>query len=103
MAEKDQPTYWTKDRCAEEALKYETRRAFYTGANSAYQAARIKGWLDDVCSHMLTIKKPNGYWSKQRIHEEALRYKTRGDFQRNARTAYVIAHREHFWMKYAHT
>lgn len=96
MAEKDQPTHWTKDRCAEEALKYKTRWAFSQSASSAYQTARIKGWLDDVCSHMITIRKPNGYWSKQRIHEEALKYKTRGDFQRHAQTAYVIAQRDHY-------
>ena len=31
--------YWNKQRCADEALKFKTRRAFQTGSNSAYQIA----------------------------------------------------------------
>ena len=42
---------WSKQRCAEEAEKYQTRSAF-KAASSAYQSARRKGWLDEICDHM---------------------------------------------------
>ena len=44
--------YWTKERCKEETLKYNTRSEFQKGSESAYQAARKNGWLDDICKHM---------------------------------------------------
>ena len=44
--------YWTKERCTEEAKKYETRYAFQSQAQSAYHAARKFGWLDQICLHM---------------------------------------------------
>jgi len=90
---KPKPIKWTKERCREEALKYDTRGDFQKYANTAYAKAHRNKWLDDICSHMHHTKKPAGYWTKERCHEEALKYKTKGDFQENSNTAYTKAHR----------
>ncbi|SHH56421.1 GIY-YIG nuclease family protein [Ferrimonas marina] len=44
--------YWTKERCWAEALQFQARKPFQVGSSSAYKAARLHGWLDDICSHM---------------------------------------------------
>lgn len=87
---KRKPTgYWTKERCHEEALKYNTRKTFQNNNQTAYQKSRKNGWLDDICSHMVLQHKPRGYWSFNRCHEEALKYETRGEFQLSNKTAYT--------------
>lgn len=38
------------------ALKYKTKIDFIQNDSSAYNTARIKGYLDEICSHMTVIK-----------------------------------------------
>ena len=83
--------YWTKARCAEEALKYDTLTAFRKGASTAYQAAHRNKWLDDICDHMTSTQKPKGYWTKQRCKAEALKYETRSSFAKGSKSAYHAA------------
>jgi predicted GIY-YIG superfamily endonuclease len=83
--------YWTIDKLREEALKYNTKKDFERGVKSAYQIAYKNGWLDDVCSHMVSSRKPNGYWTIDRIKEEALKYKSRNDFKKGSPSAYSKA------------
>lgn len=47
---------WTKEELMQEALKYETRGAFFRKSNNAYQAARKRGILDEICAHMKKSK-----------------------------------------------
>jgi hypothetical protein len=52
--------YWLNERnCLLEALKYESRKEFARGAPRAYDVAREKNILDDLCSHM--IRKGNSH------------------------------------------
>jgi len=44
---------WTKDNCANEALKYNTIKEFSLKCKSAYMVCLDKKWTDEVCSHML--------------------------------------------------
>lgn len=46
---------WTKEKCHEEALKYEHRIDFKKNTRGAYHSARINKWLDDICSHMTPL------------------------------------------------
>lgn len=46
--------YWTKERCYEEALKWNTRSKYQEMSESSYRAALSKGFLDEICSHMET-------------------------------------------------
>ena len=97
--------YWTKERCWEEAKKYNTRVEFKKKANSPYLKASSKKWLDEICSHMNRLRKPNGFWTKERCRKEAIKYKSRNKFSRGSRGAYASANRngwldeicEHFY------
>ena len=83
--------YWNKERCHEEALKYDTRTEFQVGSSTAYAKSRINGWLDEICSHMRSVQKPNNYWDKERCQEEALKYNTRKEFSKASPSTYSIA------------
>jgi predicted GIY-YIG superfamily endonuclease len=92
MANNQKPSgYWTKERCATEAKKYNTRAEFRINSSSAYSKALKSKWIDDICAHMIEIRKPNGYWSKERCAEEASKFKTRADFKRGNSAAYSRA------------
>ena len=80
--------YWSLERCVEESLKYELRSDFQEKSQTAYVKAVKNGWLDIVCSHMIKIKKPKGYWNLKNCREEALKYDNVKDFAKNSSTAY---------------
>lgn len=82
---------WTIDKVKEEALKYNTRNEFRINSKSAYSMAHRSGYLDDVCSHMLGGRKPNGYWNIDKVREEALKFNTRNDFKKGSPGAYSKA------------
>lgn len=44
--------YWTKERCAEEAKKYKTKKEFRKGSGGAWSSANREKWMDDICKHM---------------------------------------------------
>lgn len=88
----------TKEQCHLEAIKYTSRSKFQRGSRRAYAAAYRKGWLDEVCSHMKRLVKPNGYWTKERCHAEALKHLTKRDFKKHALHPYIAAHRNR-WLK----
>jgi predicted GIY-YIG superfamily endonuclease len=89
--------YWTKENCKKEALKYTTRNEFRKGSSGAYISSRKNGWLDEVCSHMIEILKPNGYWTKENCLQESLKYKTRVEFWRGSSSAYTSS-RKNGWL-----
>ena len=83
--------YWTKEKCLEEALKYKIRSDFYKNGAGAPTVAIENNWMDEICSHMVKLKrKPRGYWTKVKCEEEALKYKTRNEFKENS-SAYSVA------------
>lgn len=46
---------WTYESCLELARSCSTRAEFKRASASAYQRARVKGWLEDCCAHMLKL------------------------------------------------
>jgi|SRR3972149_2806589 len=85
--------YWTKENCEKEALKYSSRSNFERGSNGAYDKSLKNNWLNDICKHMITKKKPNGYWTKEKCLEEALKYRTKTDFAKKSSGAYDSVYR----------
>ncbi len=86
--------YYTKNKCASIALKYNSRSEFVNNSPSAYQASKRNKWVHDICQHMPEILKPRGYWNiKENCAAEALKYSTRGDFSGNSSSAYRAARR----------
>ena len=77
---------WTKERCWEEALKYEFRNEFKKHSSSAYRISIKNRWLSDICSHM---KNKYNKLTKEDCRVEALKYKTINKFRKNSNNAYV--------------
>lgn len=88
--------YWTKEKCQEEALKYESRNEFKLNSGGAYNAAKRNSWLVDICLHIDIIKKPQGYWTKEKCTEEALKYKSRIEFRLNSFNVYETSKRNNW-------
>ena len=82
---------WTKERIQEAAKKYSTRSEFANGNRGAYMKAQREGWLNEVCSFMVSPTKPKGFWTEERLFELAKEYKSRADFYKNEPSAYRIA------------
>ena len=88
MIPKQKPSgYWTYGKCKEDALNY-TTKIEYLSNSSSYDTSYKNGWLDDICSHMIENKKPNGYWSFERCKEECLKYESKSEFRKNNVSAY---------------
>jgi hypothetical protein len=82
---------WTKEKCKEEALKYKTRTEFQK-YSWTYRKCIKNDWLDEVCSHMpipTQKQKQKNYWTKDVCSEEALKYKTKSEFQKKSGSAYI--------------
>ena len=89
--------YWTKEKCLEEAKKYNSRLEFYKSNCSAYSFANKNGWLDECIWFKQTQKLPN-YWTKEKCLEEAKKYKTIKDFEKGSKGACSSARKNH-WIK----
>ena len=89
--------HWTKDNVIAVAVNCKTRTEFSNKFGGAYNAARNGDYLDEACSHMKTKKNLHGYWSKERVHEEAKKYNTRTEFSNAPGCAYGIA-QQHGWL-----
>lgn len=83
--------YWTDERIRQEALKYKFKKEFEKGSPKAYAAARRKHLLETF-DWFEAKTKPSGYWNVyENNREEALKYKTRTEFQNGCQSAYHAA------------
>ena len=88
--------HWTKDRLQECADSCRTIKEFRERFNSAYVTACARGLVDDLFRKhkgKVRAKMVNGYWTKERTVEEALKYETRFEFQMGSRQAWEAAQR----------
>ncbi len=74
--------YWTFERCCNAALKCKTKQQFREQYESAYNIVCKRGWLSDVCGHLIQALKSAKYWTKVRCHEAALKCKTKNEFRK---------------------
>ncbi len=79
--------YWTEERIAETALRYESRREFQRNEPSAYARARKMGILDQVCAHMKRLWKPLDY-DVEMIKRKIEEYENLSDFIANNKSMY---------------
>jgi hypothetical protein len=91
-------TYWNYEKCKEEALKFKTRAEFSKKSGGAYNMTFKMKWLDEVCSHMTIEHLPKGYWTYDKCKVEALKYKTKKEFEEYNASALTIA-RRNGWLK----
>lgn len=97
--EKKRPNgYWNdKDTVFEEAKKYTTKLDFEKKSGAAYNSALRNGWLDEMTWIENQIH-PNGYWTKERVFEEARKFTRKVDFKYTSSRAYILA-RTNGWLK----
>ncbi|MBO4802427.1 MAG: hypothetical protein J5545_11295 [Bacteroidaceae bacterium] len=81
---------WTSESCYEEARKYKTKVEFQKRNASAFGYAWKNGLLNTF-DWFEEIKKPNGYWTKERCEEEARKYLTKGEFLEGCGAAHNAA------------
>jgi hypothetical protein len=84
--------YWTKERCLEESLKYESPNDLKNNNNYVYVKSFKNYWLEEFYPGF-KIKRKN-YWTKERCLEESSKYYSRKEFCKNSRTAYTISRRK---------
>lgn len=84
---------WTYEACYQEALKYKTRSEFAKANQSAYNRARINGWLEEYA----WLPKPK-VWTYEEVYELAKQFEYKVDFYRNNCGAYDTALRNG-WIK----
>lgn len=71
--------YWTEERIAETALKFESRKEFKKNEPSAYARAWKMGILDKVCGHMTRLIAPTDF-TVDMIRQTIEKYDTISDF-----------------------
>lgn len=86
----EKPFRWTKELVEEEARKYTSKYDFYNGSKNAYGAAVKYGWLDSF-TWLKFIVRPNGYWTKVRCREEALKYSSKKEFLKGCPAAHAAS------------
>jgi hypothetical protein len=84
---------WTFDDALKESKKYKTITEWTKLGKGSYGAASKNGWLAELTSHMPRAIKPNGYWTKKRVLEDAKNYKTRSEWRKNSSSATTMADR----------
>jgi len=83
--------FWTKEKCIREAKRYKTKKEWQINSNGSMKAARRNNWLKDCIKHMIKKRKENIKWTKEKCIEEAKKYKTRGDWQKQSSSSYKFA------------
>ena len=77
--------------------KYNSLSEWANANNNAYQAAYKKNLLKDICEmfgwELPRIKMKDGYWTKKRCKEEALKYETRSKWAEYSGGSYSFAKR----------
>lgn len=84
---------WTKDAVLKDALGYQTIRDWRNNGNAAYQIALKNGWVEEATEHMIRLQKPTGYWTKERVITDALRFSTKIEWIRDNKNAWAAAQR----------
>ena len=81
---------WTSETCREVAQKYKTKVEFQKGHPGAYLYARRHRLLETF-DWFEEIKKPNGYWTRERCEKESRKYHSKKEFEKGCRAAHSAA------------
>jgi hypothetical protein len=93
---KNPKNYWTKEKCIEDGLKYDTLQKWNFNNRAAYRTAVKNGWIKEICEICGWIYKPanvvhpKNYWTKEKCIEDALKYNSVSEWVRNSRSVYGI-------------
>ena len=84
---------WTYEEVNKEAQKYKTIAEWARSGKGSYSAASKVGWLAELTLHMTRAIKPNGYWTKERVIEDATKYSARSEWRKKSSSAATMAQR----------
>ena len=84
---------WTKDKCLVEALKYTSKTEWWKNCSKSYNAAQKNKWVDDCSLHMISLRKPNGYWTLENCKKSAIKFNTKAQWRKNENAAYAASKR----------
>ena len=91
MVSPEKDRYWTRERITEEAKRFNTRGEWQQKSGSSYQSACQLGILDEASTHMERLQHPSGYWTRERITEDAKKFNTIGEWHQQSQFAYNTA------------
>lgn len=81
---------WTYETCLEEAKKYTNLNEFREKGGRGYNVSVENNWIKDFDWLNRKIRQ-NGYWNYEHCYEEAKKYKTRTEFEKNNGSCYQVA------------
>jgi len=80
--------YWTKEKCMNEAKKYQYKPDWKKNSWSSHSAAIKNDWYKECTEHMESIKFK---WNKETLLASANKYKTTTEFIKHSSGAYQTA------------
>lgn len=81
---------WAKEKVFRESKKYKTKTEFERKNSRCYTLSLQNDWLKEM-TWFKSIKKTNGYWTKEKVIEEGKKYKCAKDFIKGCSGAYNSA------------
>ena len=89
---------WSKEKILKLTKKYTTKRDWKKYDQSSYEYARKQEWFKECSVHMSQLQTPPGYWTKEKCREEALKYTTFNEWEKNS-SGSVARARENNWLE----
>jgi predicted GIY-YIG superfamily endonuclease len=87
---------WTKEMIQTIASQYNNKKEFIEKEPKAFYAAYQRGWWNEISEHMQALRNPKGYWTFDKVKNEADKYTSRRDFEKNSIKAFRAA-KQHGW------
>src|ERR1035437_97625 len=82
--------YWTKEKCMESALSYNSLKDWQNNDYPALHASIRNNWYVECTAHMERLKT---FWTKEMCLESAKKYQKRSDWHNNEPTAHDAAYK----------
>ena len=82
----------TKKDCIKVGRQFKTKSQWvFSDFRKVYDYAHIKGWLEECCSHMIKTRSQNKSQTFNSCNQDALRYKSRIEWQKKSSGPYQFA------------
>jgi hypothetical protein len=83
---------FTFEECKARGQQFSTRSEWKKNDYPTYYIANKRGWMDKIIKQKERYGNSNQkFWTEEKIHEAALKYKYRKDFRRKDSVAYTLA------------
>ena len=82
---------WTREAIIASARHYLSVCAWRTAEPSAYVTAKRMGCYAEATEHMNNSKRPNGYWTDERVLAEGAKFASTAEWNKGSPTSYGIA------------